>query len=216
MICVLDNYDSFVYNLVQYLGTLGASCQVYRNDEISVTDVEALAPELVLISPGPGDPADAGISVELVRRLAGRVPILGVCLGHQAIGAAFGARVVHAAEPMHGKCSAVAHDGSGVFAGLPNPLTVARYHSLVLDPASLPAELAVTALSDTGEIMAIRHRRHAIEGVQFHPESLFTQEGVGMVANAVRGLLGSGELGRNDRRQFAQPVEQGLGLVGGQ
>ncbi len=207
MICVLDNYDSFVYNLVQYLGNLGASCEVYRNDEISVAEVAALDPELVLISPGPGDPADAGISVELVRRLAGRVPILGVCLGHQAIGAAFGARVVHAAEPMHGKCSAVAHDGSGVFAGLPNPLTVARYHSLVLDPASLPAGLAVTALSDTGEIMAIRHRRYAIEGVQFHPESLFTQEGVGMVANAVRGLLGSGEFGRNDRRQLAQPVE---------
>ncbi|MGK3204491.1 anthranilate synthase component II [Amycolatopsis sp. MEPSY49] len=186
MICVLDNYDSFVYNLVQYLGDLGASCQVYRNDEVTVADVAALEPELVLISPGPGDPADAGISVELVRALAGRVPILGVCLGHQAIGAAFGARVVHAAEPMHGKCSPLAHDGRGVFAGLPNPLTVARYHSLVLDPASLPADLVVTAWSSTGEVMGIRHRELPIEGVQFHPESLFTEGGMAMVANAMR------------------------------
>lgn len=186
MICVLDNYDSFVYNLVQYLGDLGASCQVYRNDEVSVADVAALEPELVLISPGPGDPADAGISVELVRALAGRVPILGVCLGHQAIGAAFGARVVHAAEPMHGKCSPLAHDGRGVFTGLPNPLTVARYHSLVLDPASLPADLVVTAWSSTGEVMGVRHRELPIEGVQFHPESLFTESGMAMVANALR------------------------------
>ncbi len=186
MICVLDNYDSFVYNLVQYLGDLGLACEVHRNDEISVEDVVALDPELVLISPGPGDPADAGISIELVRRLAGRVPVFGVCLGHQAIGAAFGAKVVHAAEPMHGKCSALTHDGTGVFTGLPNPLTVARYHSLVLDPATLPDDLVVTAWSDTGEIMGVRHRAFPIEGVQFHPESLFTDEGVAMVANAAR------------------------------
>ncbi|WP_410611316.1 anthranilate synthase component II [Amycolatopsis sp. lyj-109] len=186
MICVLDNYDSFVYNLVQYLENLGAKCKVYRNDEVSIADVAALEPELVLISPGPGDPADAGISVDLVRGLAGRVPILGVCLGHQAIGAAFGARIVHAAEPMHGKCSPLTHDGRGVFAGLRNPLTVARYHSLVIDPASLPADLVVTAWSAAGEVMGIRHREFPIEGVQFHPESLFTEEGVAMVANAMR------------------------------
>ncbi|WP_410588186.1 anthranilate synthase component II [Amycolatopsis sp. lyj-23] len=185
MICVIDNYDSFVYNLVQYLGHLGAECRVFRNDEVTVAGVAALAPELVLISPGPGDPADAGVSVELVRRLAGRVPLLGVCLGHQAIGTAFGARVVHAAEPMHGKCSPIAHDGRGVFAGLRNPLTVARYHSLVIDPASLPPELVVTAWSSTGEVMGVRHRTLPVEGVQFHPESLFTEEGVAMVANAL-------------------------------
>jgi anthranilate synthase/aminodeoxychorismate synthase-like glutamine amidotransferase len=185
-VVVVDNYDSFVYNLVQYLGNLGAKCEIYRNDEVSVADIAALDPELVLISPGPGGPADAGISVDLVRGLAGHVPILGVCLGHQAIGAAFGARIVHAAEPMHGKCSPLAHDGRGVFAGLRTPLTVARYHSLVIDPASLPADLVVTAWSSTGEVMGVRHRELPIEGVQFHPESLFTEEGVAMVANAMR------------------------------
>lgn len=188
MICVIDNYDSFVYNLVQYLGNLSAECVVYRNDEVTVEQVAALDPELVLISPGPGDPAEAGISVELVRRLAGNVPILGVCLGHQVIGAAFGAKVVRAAQPIHGKCTPLVHDGHGVFAGLGNPLTVARYHSLVIDPSTLPADLQVTAWSDLGEIMGVRHRTLPIEGVQFHPESLFTEEGVGMVANVVRGL----------------------------
>ena len=172
MICVIDNYDSFVYNLVQYVGDLGEECVVYRNDEVTVEQVVDLAPELILISPGPGDPADAGISIEMIRRLGHTFPIFGVCLGHQAIGAAFGARIRHAAAPMHGKCSEVTHDGSGVFAELPNPLTVARYHSLVIE----------------AEIMGVRHRTLPIEGVQFHPESLFTERGVDIVGNAVRGM----------------------------
>jgi anthranilate synthase/aminodeoxychorismate synthase-like glutamine amidotransferase len=153
---------------------------------VTVGQVADLAPELVIISPGPGDPHDAGISVDLVRELCDSVPVFGVCLGHQAIAAAFGARIRHAAEPMHGKCSSARHDGDGVFAGLPSPLTVARYHSLVVDPESLPADLVVTAWSDTGEIMGVRHRTLPIEGVQFHPESLFTAQGTDMVANVVR------------------------------
>jgi anthranilate synthase/aminodeoxychorismate synthase-like glutamine amidotransferase len=185
VICVIDNYDSFVYNLVQYVGGLGRDCVVHRNDEVTVEQVADLAPELVIISPGPGDPADAGISVDLVRQLAGTVPIFGVCLGHQAIGAAFGARIRHADEPMHGKCSRIRHDADGVFAEVPNPLTVARYHSLVIDADTLPPEVAVTAWSETGEIMGVRHRTLPIEGVQFHPESLFTEHGVRIVGNAV-------------------------------
>jgi anthranilate synthase/aminodeoxychorismate synthase-like glutamine amidotransferase len=188
VICVIDNYDSFVYNLVQYVGNLGVDCVVHRNDEVTVEQVAALHPELIIISPGPGDPADAGVSVELVRRLGHGVPIFGVCLGHQAIGAAFGARIRHAAEPMHGKCSAITHDGEGVFTGLRSPLTAARYHSLVIDADTLPAALAATAWSGTGEVMGVRHRTLPIEGVQFHPESLFTEQGVAMVGSAVRGL----------------------------
>ena len=188
MICVIDNYDSFVYNLVQYVGKLGADCAVHRNDELTVEQVAGLAPELVIISPGPGDPADAGISVELVRRLGRNFRIFGVCLGHQAIGAAFGARIRHAAEPMHGKCSEIKHDGEGVFAGLRNPLMVARYHSLVIEAGTLPAELVATAWSETGEIMGVRHRTLPIEGVQFHPESLFTEQGVRKVGNVVSGI----------------------------
>jgi anthranilate synthase/aminodeoxychorismate synthase-like glutamine amidotransferase len=184
MICVIDNYDSFVYNLVQYVGNLGADCVVHRNDKVTVAEVAALDPELVIISPGPGDPADAGISIDLVRRLT--VPIFGVCLGHQAIGAAFGARIHRATQPMHGKCSAINHDGDGVFADVPDPITVARYHSLVIDGNTLPAELAATAWSETGEIMGVRHRTLPIEGVQFHPESLFTEHGVHIVGNALR------------------------------
>ena len=188
MICVIDNYDSFVYNLVQYVGDLGEECVVYRNDEVTVEDVVRLAPDLILISPGPGDPADAGISIGLIRRLGNTFPIFGVCLGHQAIGAAFGARIRHAAAPMHGKCSKVTHDGSGVFAELPNPLTVARYHSLVIEADTMPDELVATAWSEEGEIMGVRHRTLPIEGVQFHPESLFTERGVDIVGNAVRGV----------------------------
>ena len=188
MICVIDNYDSFVYNLVQYVGSLDADCVVHRNDDVTVEQVAALDPELIIISPGPGDPADAGISVDLVRRLGGSVPIFGVCLGHQAIGAAFGGRIRRADAPMHGKCSEIQHDGDGVFADVPNSLTVARYHSLVIDTETLPAELVVTAWSETGEIMGVRHRTLPIEGVQFHPESLFTEHGVRIVGNAVRGI----------------------------
>lgn len=213
MIHVIDNYDSFVHNLVQYAGDLGADCVVHRNDEVTVEQVAAREPELVLVSPGPGAPADAGISVDLVRRLGGSVPIFGVCLGHQAIGAAFGARIRHATRPMHGKCSRITHDGDGLFAGLPSPLTVARYHSLVIDPATLPAELVVTAWSDTGEVMGVRHRTLPIEGVQFHPESLFTEQGVAMVANAIsREFLSRGEhvpgqgLPGEERRVLAAPV----------
>ncbi len=199
MICVIDNYDSFVYNLVQYVGTSGAECVVYRNDEVTVAQVAALDPELVIISPGPGSPADAGISVDLVRALGATVPIFGVCLGHQVIGAAFGARIRHATEPMHGKCSEIKHDGEGVFAGTPNPLTVTRYHSLVVDAATLPDELAVTAWSESGEIMGVRHRALPIEGVQFHPESLFTEHGVDMVRNALRQRVRGGDGGEPAR-----------------
>lgn len=190
MICVIDNYDSFVYNLVQYVGDLGGHCVVHRNDEVTVEQVAGLDPELIIISPGPGDPASAGISVEVVRRLGPHVPVFGVCLGHQAIGAAFGARIRHAAEPMHGKCSQIKHDGEGVFAGLPASLTVARYHSLVIEAGTLPPGLMATAWSETGEIMGIRHRTLPIEGVQFHPESLFTEQGASMVGNALRGIGG--------------------------
>jgi anthranilate synthase/aminodeoxychorismate synthase-like glutamine amidotransferase len=188
VICVIDNYDSFVYNLVQYAGNLGAECVVHRNNEVTVQQVADLAPDLIIISPGPGDPADAGISVDLVRQLGATVPIFGVCLGHQAIGAAFGAHIRHADEPMHGKCSEINHDSEGVFTEIPSPLTVARYHSLVIDASTLPPELAVTAWSETGEVMAVRHRTLPIEGVQFHPESLFTEHGINIVANALHNI----------------------------
>jgi anthranilate synthase/aminodeoxychorismate synthase-like glutamine amidotransferase len=159
---------------------------VFRNDETSVEEIAALDPELLLVSPGPGDPDSAGISLEAVRRLAGRVPVFGVCLGHQTIGQVFGARVVHARRPMHGKCSEITHDGRGVFQDLPSPLAVTRYHSLVVDPATLPPEIEVSAWSPEGEVMALRHRELPVESVQFHPESLFTEHGVRMVANALR------------------------------
>jgi anthranilate synthase/aminodeoxychorismate synthase-like glutamine amidotransferase len=161
---------------------------VHRNDAVTVEQVADLAPELIIISPGPGDPADAGISVDLVRRLGPQIPIFGVCLGHQAIAAAFGAQIRHAAEPMHGQCSDITHDGNGVFDGLPSPMTVARYHSLVVEAETLPAELIATAWTDQAEIMGIRHRTLPIEGVQFHPESLFTEHGLRMVGNALRRL----------------------------
>lgn len=185
MIGVVDNYDSFVYNLVQYAGRLGHACTVLRNDAVTIDELEALRPDRLIISPGPGDPDQAGVSLDAVLRLGARIPVFGVCLGHQCIGQAFGARVVHARAPMHGKCSTIRHDGRGVFTGLPPAFEVARYHSLVVDEATLPAELEVSAWTLEGEIMGVRHRELPIEGVQFHPESLFTEHGLAMVANAL-------------------------------
>ncbi|HET7364352.1 MAG TPA: aminodeoxychorismate/anthranilate synthase component II [Burkholderiales bacterium] len=183
MVLMIDNYDSFTYNLVQYLAELGAEVRVVRNDEMSVDAVQALAPRAIVISPGPSAPERAGISLELIRRLAGRVPILGVCLGHQAIGQAFGGKVVRAKRVMHGKVSTVRHDGAGVFRGLPAEFSVTRYHSLAVERASLPACLKITAESDDGEIMGLRHRELAVEGVQFHPEALLTEHGHRMLQN---------------------------------
>jgi anthranilate synthase/aminodeoxychorismate synthase-like glutamine amidotransferase len=190
MVFVLDNYDSFTYNLVQYLGELGAEVVVRRNDELAVEEVEALHPDRILLSPGPCTPGEAGILVPLIRHMAGKAPILGVCLGHQAIGEAFGGQVVRAHHLMHGKTSAVTHDGKGVFSGLPTPLTCTRYHSLIVAEDSLPSDLTVTARTPeaNGEgkatvIMGLRHRRLPIEGVQFHPESVLTEGGHQMIRN---------------------------------
>jgi anthranilate synthase component 2 len=187
MILVLDNYDSFTYNLVQYLAELGAEVKVVRNDELSVDEVEALAPERVVISPGPCTPNEAGISLALVSRLAGKVPILGVCLGHQAIGQAFGGRVVRARRVMHGKVSRIRHDGRGVFAGIPDEFVATRYHSLAVERASLPAALRVSAQAEDGEIMGLRHAALAVEGVQFHPEALLTEHGHQLLENFLKG-----------------------------
>ena len=181
-VLVVDNYDSFTYNLVQYLGELGAEPVVHRNDEIDLAGIETLDPDAIVISPGPGTPDDAGISMDVIREWSGRRPILGVCLGHQAIGQVFGGRIVRATEVMHGKTSLVHHDGAGVFAGLPDPFEATRYHSLVVDPSSVPDVLEVTArvgpLGDPdGVIMGLRHREHRVEGVQFHPESILTATG---------------------------------------
>jgi len=183
MLLMIDNYDSFTYNLVQYLGELGAEVHVHRNDAITLDQIAAWKPERIVISPGPCTPSAAGISVPLIRRFAGEIPILGVCLGHQAIGQAFGGRVVRAQRVMHGKLSPVAHEGRGVFAGLPSPLTVTRYHSLAIEPSTLPAALEVTARADDGEIMGVRHRTLDVEGVQFHPEAILTEHGHALLAN---------------------------------
>jgi len=183
MILLIDNYDSFTYNLYQYLCELGAEVRVVRNDEITVSEVEALAPEKLVVSPGPCTPKEAGISVELIERMAGKLPILGVCLGHQCIGEAFGATVAYAGEIRHGKSSRIEHDGKGVFRGLPNPFEAIRYHSLAIQPESVPECLEVTARSDSGVIMGVRHRRHPIEGVQFHPESIATPIGKDLLHN---------------------------------
>ena len=185
-VLVIDNYDSFVYNLVQELGELGAEPVVHRNDAIDVAGIRSAAPDLVLISPGPGRPEDAGVSLSVIEELAGVIPILGVCLGHQAIGQVFGGEVVRAPTLMHGKTSAIHHDGRGVFADLPDPFTATRYHSLVVDPDTVPDVLEVTATTVDGVIMGLRHRTLAIEGVQFHPESLLTPEGPSLLANFLR------------------------------
>jgi len=182
-VLVIDNYDSFVYNLVQELGELGADPVVHRNDAIDVAGIRAAAPDAVLISPGPGRPDEAGVSLSVISELAGVIPILGVCLGHQAIGQAFGGDVVRAPTLMHGKTSAIHHDGAGVFADLPDPFTATRYHSLVVEPTTVPDVLEVTARTSDGVIMGLRHRTLAVEGVQFHPESLLTLEGPSLLAN---------------------------------
>ncbi|MBW7860413.1 MAG: aminodeoxychorismate/anthranilate synthase component II [Rhodocyclaceae bacterium] len=183
MLLMIDNYDSFTYNLVQYFGELGAKVKVVRNDEITLEQIGALNPEQLVISPGPCTPAEAGVSVAAIREFAGRIPVLGVCLGHQSIGVAFGGRIVHAKRLMHGKTSPVHHLGSGVFRGLPDPLVCTRYHSLAIERDSLPECLEITAWTDDGEIMGVRHRSLAVEGVQFHPESILTEHGHALLRN---------------------------------
>ena len=182
-VLVVDNYDSFVYNLVQYLGELGADPIVRRHDAVTLDEAAELAPDAVLVSPGPGRPEDAGVSVEMIRWAAGRIPVLGVCLGHQCIGAAWGARVERAPQVMHGKTSQIHHDGTGLFSGLSSPLEATRYHSLIVEGSSLPDELEVVATSDDGLVMGLRHRDLDVEGVQFHPESILTENGHGLLSN---------------------------------
>jgi len=183
MLLMIDNYDSFTYNLVQYFGELGEDVRVHRNDEISVEAVEAMRPERIVISPGPCTPNEAGVSVPVIKTFAGRIPILGVCLGHQSIGQAFGGRIVHAKALMHGKTSPIHHADKGVFRGLPNPFTATRYHSLVIERETLPDCLEITAWTDDGEIMGVRHKTLAVEGVQFHPESILTEHGHQLLKN---------------------------------
>ena len=188
MMLMIDNYDSFTYNLVQYLGVLGADVRVERNDQITIGEIEAMAPERIMLSPGPCTPNEAGVSLDVLKHFSGRLPIFGVCLGHQAIGQAFGGKVVHAREIMHGKTSLIHHKGEGVFTGLPNPFEATRYHSLVIEKESLPDCLEITAWTETAdgevdEIMGVRHKTLAVEGVQFHPESILTQHGHALLKN---------------------------------
>jgi anthranilate synthase/aminodeoxychorismate synthase-like glutamine amidotransferase len=183
MILLLDNYDSFTYNLAQYLGELGCEVEVHRNDKISVEEIARRKPERIVISPGPCTPQEAGISIELIQRLAGKFPILGVCLGHQAMGAAFGGRIVRAPKLFHGKTSEIVHDGKGIFQNLPKPFRATRYHSLIVERKSLPHELTITAETADGIIMGVRHRKHKLEGVQFHPESVLTESGKQLLQN---------------------------------
>ena len=186
MILMIDNYDSFTYNLVQYLGELGEELRVYRNDQITISEIEELAPERIVISPGPGRPERAGICLELIRHFAGKIPILGVCLGHQAIASAFGGKIVRAKRLMHGKTSEIRHNGKGIFQGLKNPFLAVRYHSLAVEEASLPQDFEVSARAEEREIMAIQHKKYPLEGVQFHPESILTEEGKKLLANFLR------------------------------
>lgn len=183
MLLVIDNYDSFTYNLVQYLGELGEDMKVYRNDKITLREIEALNPQRVVISPGPCTPREAGISVDLIKHFAGRIPILGVCLGHQAIGYAFGGEIIHAKKLMHGKTSMIHHDGKTIYKKLSNPFEATRYHSLVIERESIPDELEISAETDDGEIMGVRHKEYIIEGVQFHPESILTKVGKDLLRN---------------------------------
>jgi anthranilate synthase component II len=183
MILVLDNFDSFTYNLVQLLGAQTGPLVVRRNNAVSLDEIAGLRPKGILISPGPGRPEDAGISMEVIRRYGAAIPVLGVCLGHQAIGQVYGARIVHAPAPMHGKLSPVHHNGTGLFVGVPNPFRATRYHSLVIDPSAIPPDLEITAHSPDGIIMGIRHRLHPVQGVQFHPESVMTEHGASIIRN---------------------------------
>ncbi|SFQ95580.1 anthranilate synthase component II [Desulfoscipio geothermicus] len=187
MLLMIDNYDSFTYNLVQYLAVLGETVAVRRNDRVTVTEIIDLRPDYLFLSPGPGTPDDAGVLLEAVQKCAGRLPVFGVCLGLQAIGQAYGGRVVRARAPMHGKISLVHHDGKSIFAGLPSPFKAVRYHSLVVERESLPACLEVSAWTDEGEIMGLRHRELPVEGVQFHPESMLSEHGLDLLANFLRG-----------------------------
>jgi len=187
MLLMIDNYDSFTYNLVQYFGELGEDVRTFRNDEITIEQIEALKPDRICISPGPCTPAEAGICIPVLQHFAGKIPILGVCLGHQAIGAAFGGKVIRAQQIMHGKTSEITHTGIGVFRGLPSPFTVIRYHSLAIERESLPDCLEITAWTEDGEIMGVRHKELAIEGVQFHPESILSEHGHAVLKNFLEG-----------------------------
>ncbi len=187
-VVVVDNYDSFTYNLVQYVETLGGECDVRLNDRVTVAEIIASNPAGILLSPGPGNPDDAGVTLSVIEQLSGKLPIFGVCLGHQAIGQAFGGKVIRAPELMHGKTSGILHDGRSIFRGLPSPFEATRYHSLIVEDASFPAALEVTARTQKGEIMALRHREFAVEGVQFHPESILTDYGMRMIENWLTSL----------------------------
>ena len=186
MLLMIDNYDSFTYNLVQYLGELGEDVRVFRNDKITIQEIRELAPDLIVISPGPCTPNEAGVSVAAIKEFAGKIPILGVCLGHQSIGAAFGGDIIRAPRLMHGKTSLIHHDGKGVYEGLPNPFTATRYHSLVIKKETLPFCLEISSWTDEGEIMGVRHKEYDVEGVQFHPESILTEAGKDLLRNFLK------------------------------